>query len=1132
MKKLLKLSMLSTGLVALGAIASASALAQDTCSVAYDTTNTWGNGGQYKVTITNNTTAKTGWELCWNFTGSDTIPNLWDGVFTQTGKNVCVKNAPYNPGLPANGTASFGFLVNNPGPIPTAFTLNGATCGGTAASSTPALSSSSATTSSRSSSSAANTAARWLLDSTNSTFHFVTVKKTATGVETPESLTFSQLQGTVAASGQATLTIPLASISTGNATRDPRMQGMLFEANYLPSLHFTTQLDLAVIDAMAAGSTAVQSLTGNLVLHGIVKPITFDALVVKHSSGSMSFSPRKPIVINSTDYDLNAGVEALRLAAGLSTIGEKVPVYFKMFLNRDNPDNIPAIALATPPAAATGLTGTVSNATGTANLNWADVSASETGFLVRRKLTGTTGQWATMPGPIAANTVSYLDSLTAAGSYDYKVISYTDSIPATATSALTLVYAIGSSASSISSSVATTSSSTPSSTSSSVALNGQTIFTQQCASCHALTNSFPTQRNLATLASYIDANMPIQNPALCDANCANAVAAYLLGRFTGSSSSSSSVASVTSSSVSSVCVGDSCAPTYADRLLRVLSKNEYINSITDLTGVNIETTFDSATLGSIPADLVVSGFTNNARAVINENSARAYTALASKIAAATNATTIANCTGTLAACGETFVTGFAKRAFRRPLTTEERTNFLALFNSTYAANNSEAIKFALRAVLESPQFLYRSEVGVKVADLRAGTVDATANLTWNDVPAADRNVLPDTAYVLTPYELASFLAFTYTGSTPDATLLTAADNKALATKTQIDAQIERLLTNTKARQHFGKFAVQWLGVDGLPYENRSATLYPNYTPAVKTAMLDEVRAIYNDVILDGAPFTNLYASTYTFANATLAQYYGLSTSGLGSNMQKVTAPTRGGLMTTGAFLAQNAHAEKTAPILRSVRIRRALLCHDVPPPPTGVSLDKLREDQQKAFDALKAAQGGFATTRQEYHFLTGVTPCTNCHEKIINPLGFGFENFDPVGLPRTRDSNNLPIAMEADDGTLYGVSSMQDGASLRFTDGKNFGEQLISSAAGLNQVRSCFIQNNFRMAFATGLNYYDRNQIGTDGSPIPLSDAQKQNNANELAVLIQQMTANGNSTKVMLQTLGNLKSVRYRKDYH
>ena len=207
---------------------------------------------------------------------------------------------------------------------------------------------------------------------------------------------------------------------------------------------------------MAAGSIGVQSVTGNLVLHGIVKSVVFDALVVKHANNSVSFSPRKPIVINSVDFDLNAGVEALRAVAGLSTVGEKVPVYFKMFLNRDNPSNVPAISLATAPAAATGLTGTVSNATGAANLNWADVSATETGFLVRRK--GADGRWATASNN-AANSVSYLDSLTAAGSYDYKVISYTDSIPAAATAPLTLVYATtGSSVSSVASSAPITSS--------------------------------------------------------------------------------------------------------------------------------------------------------------------------------------------------------------------------------------------------------------------------------------------------------------------------------------------------------------------------------------------------------------------------------------------------------------------------------------------------------------------------------------------------------------------------------------------------------------------------------------------------------------------------------------------------
>src|SRR6187551_1512213 len=147
MKRLLKLSMLSTGLMALGIMASSGASAQGACSVAYQTVNNWGNGGQYKVTITNTGAAKTSWELCWSFAGNDVIPNLWDGIVTQTGKNVCVKNAAYNPNLAAGGTATFGFLVNNPGTIPTAFTLNGVACGGNA-SSTPSSVASSSTPSS------------------------------------------------------------------------------------------------------------------------------------------------------------------------------------------------------------------------------------------------------------------------------------------------------------------------------------------------------------------------------------------------------------------------------------------------------------------------------------------------------------------------------------------------------------------------------------------------------------------------------------------------------------------------------------------------------------------------------------------------------------------------------------------------------------------------------------------------------------------------------------------------------------------------------------------------------------------------------------------------------------------------
>lgn len=296
-------------------------------------------------------------------------------------------------------------------------------------------------------------------------------------------------------------------------------------------------------------------------------------------------------------------------------------------------------------------------------------------------------------------------------------------------------------------------------------------------------------------------------------------------------------------------------------------------------------------------------------------------------------------------------------------------------------------------------------------------------------------------------------------------------------------------------------------------------------------MLEEARAIYNDVILDGAPFANLYSSSYTFANSALASFYGLSTSGLGTSVSKVNTTNRGGLIASGAFMARNAHFAKTAPIIRAVRTRRSFLCHDVPNPPTGLALDKLREEQAQAFEALKASQGGFATSRQEYHFLTSVSPCTNCHLKIINPLGFGFEDFSPVGLPRTRDDNNLSVGFLEDDGTLYGVNSLDDGKSLTFTGTNNLGAKLVASTDGYSQLRACFVENNYRMAFGTGTSYFDRNLTGSDDKPIQLPAAQQQANANEVAALIQQMAANSNSPKVMLQSLGSLKSVRYRKDF-
>ena len=602
MKKLLKLSMLSLGL-----IASGSAFAQGACSVNYNTSNNWGSGGQQDLVITNTSAAKTSWELCWAFNGNEVVTNLWNGTYTANGKNICVRNVSYNGNLPANGTVSFGFTHNNaPGVKPTSFTLNGVACGGTASSASSAFpttsssrssssgfttsrsassssgfttsrsassssrwSSSSGFTTSRSTSSSSIPAngARWLLNETKSVLNFVSVKNT----NVAETFTFGQLKGTVSSIGQATMTIPLASILTGIDIRNTRMQSMLFESSYLPNLHFTTQLDLAAIDAMAAGTTSTLSLAGSLILHGVTKPLTFEALVIKHANNSVSFSPRKPIVINSTDFDLNAGIELLRVTAGASNIGEKVPVYFKMFLTTDNPTNIPAITLAAAPTAPLSLVGNVSNGSGDATLNWADTSANETGFLVRRK--GADGRWTTKAN-IGANLSTYVDNLlNTGGPFTYKVISYTDSVPSLPSNEVTLgLTGVDPSSSSASSRSSVSSSSMSSSSVSYVgdAARGKTHWENPeigCKFCHAvnadgtagssLSKIDPRNLRFTTamgMAKYIEENMPKGNVGVCTGQCAADTAAYfqsLTPVITSSSMSSSSRISSSSSSLSS-----------------------------------------------------------------------------------------------------------------------------------------------------------------------------------------------------------------------------------------------------------------------------------------------------------------------------------------------------------------------------------------------------------------------------------------------------------------------------------------------------------------------------------------------------------------------------------------------------
>ncbi|WP_331350713.1 DUF1592 domain-containing protein [Cellvibrio sp. UBA7671] len=1122
MKNLLKMSMLATGAI-WGAMAASSALAQGACSVAYQTENNWGAGAQYKVTLTNTGAAKTNWELCWSFAGSETVSSLWEGTYTQTGKNVCVKNVGYNGNLSANGSVVFGLIVANPGAVPAAYTLNGAACGGTASSagsSSSVTSSIASSVASSSSSSIAVTAARWLLDAPKSTFHFVSVKKAISGVETPENLTFSQLQGTVSSTGQATLTIPLASISTNNTVRDPRMQSLLFESAYLPSLHFTSQLDLAALDTLAVGSTRVQSVTGNLVLHGVTKAISFDALVVKHASNSVSFSPRKPVIINSVDFDLNAGVEALRAIAGLSNIGEKVPVYFKVFLSRDNPTNVPAISLAAAPNTPLNLTGSV-GFTGTASLNWADVSANESGFLVRRK--GADGRWATAANA-AANSVGYQDALTASGSYDYKVISYTDSIPSAPTAPLTLTYdnPASSSASSVSSAVSssvvsTSASSRSSGSSSSVpylgdATRGQNLWTQRgCVGCHGVDGvkfadgsfAIPVNPNRAhysqikgenlSLRNYIAKYMPETNPGSCTGQCAADLEAFIFTWRKPADGIPDNPATAFS------CPNTTTAP--GQRTLRLLTRAEYQRSVGDLVN------YQDDVVSRLPDDAIAGSFLNNNGLLVDTARYSTYLSTAERIAdsVATRWSSVLACTPTTA-CADKLVSDLAPRIFRRPLTTAEQTSYQGLARGTTGGRTvTEGMKVALATMLSAPQFLYRSELG----ELSGGNL-----------------------YKLNGYEMATYLSYTFTGTTPSVDLMAAAARGDLNTAAGIRQQAATLMNSATTKVLMGDFINRWLGTEKLATQNKVGVA--NFAVLAGDMQKELGKNFAYAVLESSTTFATVYNPTFTHVNQRLATHYGLTYSATGADTDgfiRANTSDRGGILTSGAFMSRYARDNDANLITRAVAVRRKLMCQDIPEPPSGVSLDREALAQKHAafFNDPKT------TERMIADKITEPTTCSNCHLEIINPLGGGMENFDAAGRIRTTDLRGNAIDTVATFFSPYQQLQFTNDPDrvihqpeITFNGAKDLARTIVEHPLVSQQAKTC-LATQF-VSYSSGVSSYfliDRDE----SREVPFEMSPGEHNAYRCNIEKLTNVLNSNGPRAMLQEIPALDSVIYRQEW-
>jgi hypothetical protein len=355
-------------------------------------------------------------------------------------------------------------------------------------------------------------------------------------------------------------------------------------------------------------------------------------------------------------------------------------------------------------------------------------------------------------------------------------------------------------------------------------------------------------------------------------------------------------------------------------------------------------------------------------------------------AVATVGPSLAPCSDMTAACRTQFIKQFGQRAFRQPLSDALAGRYEKLFAA--GATFQEGLELTITAMLQSPYFIYRRELGVPDPQ-KPGLVR------------------------LTPFEVATNISYLITRSTPDDLLLQAATDNQLSTREQIDAQVERLLADPKNRQTMHTFMGEWLETKRVAGVLKDPAL--GFEDSIRADMERETAAFIEDIVFTNkGTLTDLLQANYTFVNANLAKHYGVPAV-TGDTLVKKSSMRDAGILTQGSVLAGHAGMVFSSPTLRGKLVRTRLLCESLPPPPANVNTNIAPASDAK-------------TTRQLFERHVMSPACGPCHV-TMDPIGFGFENYDVVGKYRTTD-NGLPVdahgEIDGSDFTFNGVHELND----------------------------------------------------------------------------------------------------------
>jgi hypothetical protein len=444
------------------------------------------------------------------------------------------------------------------------------------------------------------------------------------------------------------------------------------------------------------------------------------------------------------------------------------------------------------------------------------------------------------------------------------------------------------------------------------------------------------------------------------------------------------------------------------RRLWRLTPAQYDNTITDLFG--IQSTFGQG----FPADEVVHGFSNNADSlIVTPLYADKLQAAAQDISGKVELQRLVPCASAAKDdnCLRELATKFGEKMFRRPVQPAEADRYVTLAKT--AADFESGARLMLLAFLQSPNFLYRFEIG-----------------------KADEG----TRFALSDYEIASELSYLLWQTTPDDTLLAAARSGMLHEPAQVRAQVDRMLMSPRSKPVVRAFIFEWLGLSAVTTVPKDTMRFPELTPEIRAALLAEAERFVDHVMFaSGNSLSALLTSPNTYLDAALAQFYGVP--GQADPATPVTLPDQGrrGILTLGATMLTHARSNDSSPVHRGKLVRERLLCQILPPPPAGLNIQPPPLDPSK-------------TTRERYKAHSSIEPCQSCH-RLMDPIGLSFEHFDGVGRFRATD-NGMPIDAHGEILDSKNSDAQFDGVS-----------QLIDVLDGSPDVEACYSLSWLRFAY-------------------------------------------------------------------